>query len=258
MDKTNLKSIKENIENTSKRIKSNVESTSKKIDSMMNNRFFLAVFMIIDGICFIINPTDKMEFTAIFVGVCIILASCGVLITNIKSKYKDIKSIIIASVMIILSVFIIMNPTILVMNIRIILALLIILNGLINILNTLKIDKISMHLSNTEKKIKNDFEKYEKELDLNKDSVMREVEKVANPLNSFIEKVSNISILYFILNGISIILGLFLFSADNITLVICGVILIYTGLSDLLILAKSIGLSNKLKKIKERYKQILR
>lgn len=251
MNKTNLENIKNNVESKSKKIKENIEYKSRKIESIMHNRLFLAIFMIIDGICFIINPEDKMEFTAIFVGLCVFLTASGVLITNIKSKYKDIKSITIAGIMIIFSVFAIIYPSLLAMNIRIILAIFIILNGLINISNTLRIDKISSHLSNTENKIKNDFAKYEKEMDLNKDSILQEVEKVTNPVNSFIDKVSSKSILYFILNGISIILGLFLFTAANLTLVVCGVILVYTGLSDLLMLAKSINLATRLKIIKK-------
>ena len=134
------------------------------------------------------------------------------------------------------------------MNIRILLAFFIILNGLINIFNIIKLDKVSSYISKAEEELKEKFEDDGTDKDYNRDAIIKEVEKVINPVNNFIKKTNENSILYFILNIISIVLGLFLFTNQNITLIVCGVILIFTGLSDMIMYLKS----NKSSKTNEK------
>ena len=236
MDKTKIKKITENI-----------EYVSQKIDTIMQNRLIIAIFMIVDGICLIIDPIDKMEFIAKVIAFSAILASSTVIITNIKSKARNIKSIVMASIMIIICAGIIIFPEILAINVKVLIAIFIIFNGLINIFNIMKLDKLSSYISNTENKIKNKFDKNEKDKGFNKGVVLEQTEKISNPLNNFIEKTNKNSILYFILNIISVILGIVLLTTDTTALILCGIILIYTGTFDLLIFVKSKKLSKKLK-----------
>ena len=234
---------KENLE----KITNQVEDISKKVDSIMHNRLIIAIFMIVDGICFILDPINKMEFIAQTVAWGAILASIAVLATNIKSQKRDMKSIIVAIVIILISICTIIFPKILAINLRILLAIFIILNGLINIFNVIKLDKMSSYLSNAENDIKDKISGDETDNAFNNGVIMEQTEKIINPFNRVIEKASENTILYFILNSISVILGIVLFTNNNMTLILCGIILVYTGLIDLLMFAKSIKLSKKMK-----------
>ena len=230
-----------------KNITDTVEIISKKVYSIMHNRLIIAVFMIVDGICFIIDPTNKMEFTSQMVALSALLASFAVLTTNISSKKRNLKYIILAIIIIIICIYLLIFPKILAINLRVLFAIFIILNGLINIFNIIKLDRLSNYISNTEDKLKNKFEEGETAKTFNNGAILEETEKFINPFEDFIEKSSKNSILYFILNIISVILGIVLFTNNNITLILCGLILIYTGISDLLMFIKSMKLSKRLK-----------
>lgn len=228
MDKTKLKRIKENI-----------DFTARKIEIMLQNRLILAIFMICDGVCFVINPTSKIEFVARTIALSVIIASCAILINNAKSERKNKRIIAMAIAVLVLSIVVIIFPKLFAMNIKVLLAFFIILNGLINIFNIIELDKVSSYIAKAEEELKEKFEDDGTEEDFNRDSIIQGVDKVINPINNFIKKTNDNSILYFILNMISIVLGIFLFTNQNITLIVCGVILIFTGLSDVILYIKS-------------------
>lgn len=230
-----------------KKITQNIDYISKKVDTIMNSRLIISIFMIVDGVCLIIDPINKMEFTAQFVAFCALWASFATLATNFKPEKRNLKSIIIATIIIIICIYLMIFPHILAINLRMLLAIFIIFNGLINIFNIIKLDKISSYILDTENDIKRKFEKNETHIFFNKDVIIEQTEKISNPFNNFIKKVNEKSILYFILNNISVILGIILFTTDKITFIVCGLILIYTGAFDLLMFIKSVKLSKRLK-----------
>lgn len=234
--------------NRLEKIKANIDFIAKKTEIMLQNRLILAIFMICDGACFVINPTSKIEFVARSIAFCVIIASGAIIINNVKSEHKDKKILLIAITVLLLGIIVIIFPKLFAMNIRILLAFFIILNGLINIFNIIKLDKVSSYISKAEEELKEKFEDDGTDKDYNRDAIIKEVEKVINPVNNFIKKTNQNSILYFILNIISIVLGLFLFTNQNITLIVCGVILIFTGLSDMIMYLKS----NKSSKTNEK------
>lgn len=233
--------------NEFKKITAKVNDASKQVDSIMHNRLIIAILMIVDGINFIIKPMNSMSLMARIVAIYVFGASVALIITNIKSKNRDIKSIVIAIIMIIICVIIFIFPNSFAINLKLLSAIFIILNGLINIFNIKKLDKIALSLSYTENKIKDKFDKDKNDIDLKKGVILEQTEKVINPINNVIEIVNKESILYYVLNIISVILGVLLLTADNITFTICGVILIYTGAFDVLMFVKSKQLSKKLK-----------
>lgn len=232
--------------NELKKITAKVNDASKQVDSIMHNRLIIAILMIVDGISFIIKPMNSMNFMARIVAIYVFGASFALIITNIKSENRDIRSIIIAIIMIIICVIIFIFPKSFAINLKGLSAIFIILNGLINIFNIKKLDKIALSLSYTENKIKDKFDKDKNDIDLKKGVILEQTEKVINPINNIIEIVNKESILYYVLNIISVVLGVLLLTADNITFTVCGVILIYTGTFDVLMFVKSKQLSKKL------------
>ena len=226
-------------------LKDVIEKVSKQIDSMMHNRLVLSILMISDGVWFIIDPKYQMDFTSRIIAFFAIVASVTIIITNIKSKKKDTKSLIIATIMTIASIYFLIFPRLLSLNLRILIAIFIISNGLINIFNVTKLNRISSQIVGTENAIKEKLDN--DETDDKEGILVEQTEKVVNPLRRFIDKTKGKSILYFILNIISIILGIILLTANRVTYVIIGLILIYTGLSDLLMYLKTRKVSRKVK-----------
>lgn len=225
-----------------------IENTTKKVDVIMRNRLIIAAFLIIDGINFILNPTRSISDMARFVALFVFIASATAIITNISAKKKDLKSIIISSISIVISILIFIFPRFMALYIRMILSLFIIVNGLINIFNVLKLDKASSYIRNIENKVKEIVHKGRIEENFEK-GIKEQTKRVTRPLNELMditEKVSY-SYLYLVINVISIILGVLLLIWSNITIVIWGVIFIFLGTSDFLMATKSMNISKKLK-----------
>ena len=82
--------------------KTNFDSTIKKaevilskVNIIMQNRLIIALFLIIDGITFILNPNGSLAGMARNVIILVLLASFSILVANICSKTKDVKTIVI-------------------------------------------------------------------------------------------------------------------------------------------------------------------
>ena len=225
-----------------------IENTSKKVDVIMRNRLIIASFLIIDGINFILNPTRTISDMARFVALFVFIASATAIITNISAKKKDLKSIIISSISIVISILIFIFPKAMALYLRIILSLFIIVNGLINIFNVLKLDKASSYIINIENKIREIVEKRRIEDNFEK-GIKEQTKRVIRPLNEFMDITEKISYsyLYLGINVIAIILGVLLLIWSNITIVIWGIIFLFIGISDFLMAAKSMNVSKKIK-----------
>ena len=103
---------------------------------------------------------------------------------------------------------------------------------------TKEIDKVT-------NKIKDKFNNDKSKIDFDKGSFLKSVNKLAEPINNVLEKMDDKPILYLILNVISIVLGILLLTKDNATIVLCGIILVYTGIFDAFMYLRSRRLSKK-------------
>lgn len=228
------------------KVRNKIENIANKVDIIMRNRLIIAIFLIVDGINFILKPNSSMHDMARSVALFVFLASGTLLITNITSSKKDKKSIIMSIIIIAMCISFYIFPTVISIYLKLILAFLIIFNGVINILNCLKLDKVSAFITEKENTIKNIVHKKE----LNKDfenGINEQTEKLMNPLDNVINKTSKKTWIYVIVNIISIILGVLLLIKPDVTMVVWGVIFIYTGLSDFIMVAKSMNISKKIK-----------
>lgn len=228
------------------KISSKVEDTANKIDIIMKNRLIIAVFLIIDGISFILSPNNSINQMGRAVAIFVFLASGLVFITNITAKTKDKKSIIISIIIMIICIITYIYPNVISMYLHIVLAIVIIINGLTNLLNSLNLNKMSAYIANIEIKIKNRVNNNKMNKDF-KAGIKEQTEKIVNPLSKFINRTTELNVLYIIFNSISIILGILLLVKSNITIIIWGIVFIYTGITDFITVAKSRNLAEKLK-----------
>lgn len=232
-----------------------VENISNKADVIMRNKLIIAIFLIVDGITFIMNPNNSLAEMARNIIIIALLASFSTMITNIASKTKDTKSIIMSIVIIVILVIIYIYPDMISAYIQIIFALFIIFEGLINIFNALNMNKLSKYTQGISEKFGNIIS----QKNGNQDDVYKGMEeqkdKLINPLKNIVGKTSKTSILYIIVNMASIILGVILIVFPNISMVVWGIIFMYTGISDLMVAMRTMSISKKIKE--KKFKEII-
>ena len=208
-----------------------IEDMSNKINIIMRNRLIIAILLIVDGINFILNPNGSMSDMARGIALVVLIGSFTLLITNLFSKNKSIKTIIISLFVIIVCAISIIYPNFIANYIKFILALIIIFNGILNVLNILKLDKLKLYTFYFEKKFKgliheaNISQEFE-------DGVKEQTDRIINSVNDVVKKSNKNSYFSLIVNIISIILGVLLFILPNITVITFGVIFVYTGILD--------------------------
>ena len=235
-------------------ISKKLHETASKIDVIMRNRLIVAIFLIVDGLNFLIFKDDSLVGMALSIAFFVLLTSITVVITNFTTKIKDIRSIIIALIAIALCIFTFFYPKIVAEYLKLLLSIFIITNGVINTLNILRFNKLSAQIlskrNNVENKIneKSQSKEYRKE-------VRTQIDKIVDIINKVVNSTSKIPYLYLIINIISIILGFWLFINPNITIIVWGIIFIYTGLTNFVVSARSMNLRKKLQK--REFKEIL-
>ncbi len=234
--------------------KKKVEDMSNKINILMSNRLIIAILLIVDGINFILNPNGSMRDLARGVAFVVLLGSFSLLITNLFSKNKNIKTLVISLLVVILSIISIIFPTAIASYIKFILALIIIFNGILNVLNILKLDKLKLYTFYFEKQLKgfihdaNISQEFE-------EGVKEQTDRIVSSVNGVIKKSNKNSYFSLIVNIVSIILGILLFVLPNVTIITFGLIFIYTGILDFAFVFKSKNIAKKIKD--KKFKEIL-
>ena len=255
---------KKSQEETAKKI----EAISNTINVIMQNRLIIAFLFVADGVTFILNPDTTLPEMAKSIILLILLAAVSVLATNLAAKVKDRKTIAISIVVIILGAIFYFYPDFVSAYIQLLLALFIIYEGIMNIsgaLNSSRLSKFTRSLAEKynktfnkkpeTKKEKAQREKF-KEIDNNINAGLeQQKEKLINPLKGIVEKTNKSSKLYIVANAASIILGLILLIFPDVSMVIWGLIFLYTGLPNLIATIKVMNLSQKIKE--RKFKEIV-
>ena len=245
-----------------------VEGITNKVDIIMRNRLIIAFFLIVDGITFLLNPDTTLPEMARNIILLVILASASVLIVNLAAKTKDVKTIVISVVVIIAAIIAYIYPDFVAAYMQLLLALFIIYDGLTNIakaLNLSRLSKFTNVVANKYDKIANgkktskekeaQREKF-KEVDDNINVGLEEQkEKLITPLKNIVNKTSKSSKLFIAANIISIILGIILLIFPDVSMMVWGLIFLYTGLPNLLAAIKSMDFFRKIKE--KKFKEIL-
>ena len=231
-----------------------VEGISNKVDVIMRNKLIIAIFLIVDGITLIFNPNASLAGMARNIIMIVLLASFSTLITNICSKTKDIKAIIISIIITVIAIITYIFPDVISAYIQVLLALFIIYDGVTNIINTLNLNKLSGYTQAIAQKFNNIVNRKNVNKNL-EEGIEKQKEKFMNPLKNIVEKTNKSSTLYIVINIASIILGLSLLMFSNTSTIVCGAIFMYTGISDLLVTMRTMNISKKIKE--KKFKEIL-
>ncbi len=246
-----------------------VENISNKVDIIMRNRLIIAFFLITDGITFMLNPETTLPEMARNIILIILLAAASILITNLAAKTKDKKTIAISLAIIAAGIFFYFYPDLIAAYMQLLLSLFIIYDGITNIANILHLnDKLSkytkaisreynnlIHRKVKDEKNKQQQEKF-KDIDSNiNENLEQQKEKLITPLKKIINKANKSSTLYIIANTASITFGIILLVYPDVSMMIWGLIFLYTGLSNFFIAAKTIDLVTKIKQ--KKFKEIL-
>ncbi|MBR2766750.1 hypothetical protein IKD67_01550 [Candidatus Saccharibacteria bacterium] len=254
---------KPNLDKTVKK----VENLSNTVDVIMRNRLIVAIFLIVDGITFMLNPDTTLPEMARNIILLVLLAAISVFITNLASKTKDAKTIAISLVIIIVSIIFYIYPDIISAYMQLFLALFIIYDGLNNLANYFNLARLSKYtqalsrkynklINRKPKNVNKERQEKLKEIDNNINMGLEEQkEKLISPLKNIVNKSSKFSALYIIANAASIILGLILLIFPGVSMMVWGLIFLYTGLSNLFVAIKTMDLTNKLKQ--KRFKEII-
>lgn len=246
-----------------------VESISNKVDIIMRNRLIIAFFLIVDGITFMLNPETTLPEMARNIILIILLAAASILITNLAAKTKDKKTIAISLAIIAAGIFFYIYPDLIAAYMQLLLSLFIIYDGITNITNILHLnDKLSkyaraisrkynnfIHRKAEDEKKKQQKEKF-KDIDNNiNEGLEQQREKLITPLKKIIDKANKSSTLYIITNAASIAFGIILLIYPDVSMMIWGLIFLYTGLSNFFIATKTMNLITKIKE--KKFKEIL-
>ena len=254
---------KPNLDKTVKK----VENLSNTVDIIMRNRLIVAIFLIVDGITFMLNPDTTLPEMARNIILLVLLAAISVFITNLASKAKDAKTIAISLAIIIVSIIFYIYPDIISAYMQLFLALFIIYDGLTNLANYFNLTRLSRYTQSLSEKITKLINKKPKNVSKERQEKLKEIdnninvgleeqkEKLISPLKNIVNKSSKFSTLYIIANAASIILGLILLIFPGVSMMVWGLIFLYTGLSNLFVAIKTMDLTNKLKQ--KRFKEII-
>lgn len=253
------KSKKVNLEQTTKK----VEDLTNKVGTIAKNRLIIAIFLIVDGITFLLNPDNTISEMAKNIIMVVIFAAFSIFIANLASKTKNTKTIVSTLAIMTVGIFFYFYPDLIAAYIQLFLALFIIYDGLSNIANALNLSKLSNFTQKVKEKYnkqlakeaasrKEEFKSLDHDLDA---SLAEQKEKLLNPLKNIVGKTSKYSILFIIVNILSIILGIVLLIFPGVSMMIWGLIFLYTGLSNLLVTAKTMNLTGKIKE--RKFKEIL-
>ncbi|MDO5480266.1 MAG: DUF308 domain-containing protein [Candidatus Saccharibacteria bacterium] len=242
-----------------------IEKISSKVDIIMRNRLIVAFFLIVDGITFLLNPDTTLSEMARNIIFLILLAAFSVFITNLAAKTKDLKTITLSLIILILGIVFYIYPDFIAAYMQLLLALFIIYNGAVNIAKVLNLsDKLSKYVkifkgkpkTKTKTKAKATRNAKFKEVDNSiNEGLEQQKQKLVSPLKNIVNKSRKHSVLFIIANSASIILGIILLIFPDVSMMMWGLIFIYTGLPNFFAAMKSMNLFKKIKE--KKFKEIL-
>ena len=246
-----------------------IESITNKVDIIMRNGLVIAFFLIVDGITFILNPDTTLSEMARNIILLMLLAAVSMLVANLAAKVKDKKTIITSLTIIIMGIVFYIYPDLIAAYIQLLLALFIIYNGTMNIVNALSLnDKLSKYVGTIIRKYNKIFkrkveseekkkrkEKFKEIDDSINQGLEEQKEKLISPLRNIVNKASEHSAMYIVANSASIILGIILLIFPDVSMMMWGIIFIYTGLPNLLTAMRTMDLANKIKE--KKFREIL-
>ena len=227
--------------------KENIDEIVNKVQTLMATKLAITIFLIVQGIFFIINPSESLVGMSKSVSTYVFLATGTIIIgyfTSNKTNKINIKGIVIPILLFVLSIINYLFPKPFSTYIKLFLSLSIIVNALLNILNILNLNKLTDFINH----LKNDIEENlsnEKLKDI-KEGLEQESDKITNSISNITNQTSKTTYLFLIINGLMMIYGIYLIFFKSQIIVgmrAMGILLLISGLLDLPIAYKSFDIS---------------
>ncbi len=245
-----------------------VEDISNTVNTISKNRLIIAFLLIVDGITFLLNPDTTIDGMAKNIIMLVGFATLTIFLTNAFAKKKDVKTIIISLVILVLCVIFYFFPSIISAYIQLLLSLFIIYNGLTNMASALHWNRLSRFTKSLAQKVSKigkgkkpskekaaraeNFKEVDKTIN---DELEQQKKKLINPLENIVSHTKKTSVFFVILNALSVIFGIILLIFPGVSMSIWGIIFLYTGISNFLAAVKAMDLKKKIKE--RRFKDIL-
>jgi len=119
-----------------------LEVILSKVDIVMRNGLIIALFLIIDGINFILNPEATIEGMARNIILLALIAALSIFVANLTAKTRNRKTVILSAIVVAIGIILFIFPGLIAAYIQIILAVFIIYNGVSNIAKALNLNKL--------------------------------------------------------------------------------------------------------------------
>lgn len=222
-----------------------IEKFAEKAKVLMQNRLVIAIFLIVDGITIVFNPNAPLTRIARSVILIIILSAISSLMSELYAKKKNIISIIKSLILLIVSVTTYLYPDFISAYMQLLLSIYIIYVGLSNILGILHLNRFTDFIDRLSKKYDNISNQKKLSRDIDKQMTLQG-NKYIKPLQKLLNKAKNSSVIYIIVNILTIVLGILLL-VSSFSMFVWGIIFLYTGISDLIIVVKAMNLSDDIK-----------
>ena len=238
---------------TYKKSSFNLEKTVQTIERISQNRLILALFLVIDGIVFLSNPEQPVEEMGCSIAICMVFAAGAMIIAKIVAKERLVR-FIPALILLAAGGLMYYYPDVLSAYFRLLLALVIIINGLLNLFDILGLSRAQEMVTALRDKITEVFSRVKTPKDLD-NGIDEQGNRYLRPLQKIVSESKRPKTVYFATNLLSVILGVLLLVQPNLSITVFGLIFVYVGISDFVMVFRTRKISEKLKNGK--YREIL-
>ena len=225
--------------------KIDLEKTVQTIERISQNRLILAIFLVIDGIVFLANPEQPVEEMGRSVAICMALAAGAMIIAKIVAKERLIR-FIPAFILLAAGGLMYFYPDVLSAYFRLLLALVIIINGALNLLDVMGLSRAREMLTALRDKAAKFFSRVKTPKTFD-DGIDEQANKYFRPLQKIVSESEGHKAVYFVVNLLSVILGVLLLVKADLSITVFGLIFVYVGISDFVMAYRTRKVSEKLR-----------
>lgn len=222
-----------------------LEKTLKTIERISQNRLILALFLVVDGILFLTNPAQPVEGMGQSIAICMVFAAGAMIVAKIVAK-EHLVRFIPALLLLAAGVLMYFYPDVLSAYFRLLLALVIIINGLLNLFDLLGLGHARETVTTLRDKITSLFSRVKTPKDLD-NGINEQSNRYLRPLQKIVSESKGRKPVYFVTNLLSVSLGVLLLVQPNLSITAFGLIFIYVGISDFVMVFRTRKISEKLR-----------
>ena len=221
------------------------EKIMRTVERISQNRFIIAIFLVIDGFVFLLNPAESVENMGRAIATSMVFAAGAMIIAKIVAKERFVH-FLPALILLAAGVLMYFYPTFLSAYFRLLLALFIVINGTINLLDILGLTQAREFVTALKDKAEKFFSRIKSPQAI-EEGMEGEAGKILNPLDKIISESNRHKAVYFTINLLAVILGVMLLVRPNLSITIFGLIMIYAGSSNLVMAFRTWKISKDLR-----------